>query len=403
MNLLILQIYYNPDLCHFVDNRPFVISMVVISLDAFLFYYLFKRIGQYVKERQWDDVDSFVKRNTGLELQQYIDRDALMNDHESRYWARDPTAVDNNDDGIEDDDVCRATSTYMDVTRRFTTTVGLWVAQSLLVVFYMNHLNGDDTSKDVAKLQFLNWVCAVLLQLYVGDAQMGAPMNKMFWKMLWEQPLQEICPDLKSVIRQNPRLRCLSFTVRRTLGQCHESAGSIPLPFKAFWWCRYFFDATINKLARNIILFTFPIMLGAELPLDFVKDCLAVLFISTLDDLEESDKKDIPQMMVLLKYRLYLDAELCKPVEGVRESYRRLEETSSSIKEVREKRDKLMVLTTDELRYICDNTKKFKDLVRFESHGINIWKKMLHSALEVHFKQKELCQKVREYFNWLQV
>jgi len=87
----------------------------------------------------------------------------------------------------------------------------------------------------------------------------------------------------------------------------------------------------------------------------------------------------------------------------VRESYRRLEETSSSIKEVREKRDKLMVLTTDELRYICDNTKKFKDLVRFESHGINIWKKMLHSALEVHFKQKELCQKVREYFNWLQV
>merc|ERR1712176_1402950 len=49
-------------------------------------------------------------------------------------------------------------------------------------------------------------------------------------------------------------------------------------------------------------MYTFPIMVCVEGPLDFVKDCTAVLFISQLDDLD--DPKDLKELIIKVKFRL---------------------------------------------------------------------------------------------------
>jgi len=404
LNLLILQVYYDPDLHHLVQNRPFVISMILVCVDTFCLFYGLDKLSKYVKSKNWklDKVNAFVKDNTTLELKEYIDEEALLNPDHARFWVKDPTAYDDNEDGIEDDDVQKATSTYMDVTRSFMKTCGMWVSQSMLVVFYMNHLNGDDDSKNAKKLEYLNWVCAVLLQLYVGDKQLGDPLNKDFWCKIWEKDTKDIHPDLSAVVRQNYALGCLSSIVHKTFGKCFETAGSVPLPLKYFWWLRWFFDMTINGMARNIIMFTFPIMLGAEEPLDFVKDCLAVLFITQLDDLEDDDTKCINEMMVLLKYRLYLDQVLCDHQNtNVHDAYRRLKGTVDYIIQVEDKRKQRMILTKEEMVYICDNEKKFDNLVNFVSYEICVWKRMLGAAV-LHAKrsvdQAELCDKLRTQY-----
>jgi len=64
----------------------------------------------------------------------------------------------------------------------------------------------------------------------------------------------------------------------------HKIFGFIPLPLRCEWYIRLGFDFMINSLVRKVVLLTAPIIFCTEEPLDFIKDCLAVFFISTLDD-----------------------------------------------------------------------------------------------------------------------
>merc|ERR1712039_979599 len=61
-------------------------------------------------------------------------------------------------------------------------------------------------------------------------------------------------------------------------------------------------DKFINSIAYNVIMFTFPIMLCVEGPLDFVKDCTAIFFLTTLDDTGFEKSKNIDQMLTRLKF-----------------------------------------------------------------------------------------------------
>eukprot|EP00418_Pyrodinium_bahamense_P067452 CAMPEP_0179085796 /NCGR_PEP_ID=MMETSP0796-20121207/38877_1 /TAXON_ID=73915 /ORGANISM="Pyrodinium bahamense, Strain pbaha01" /LENGTH=117 /DNA_ID=CAMNT_0020783243 /DNA_START=199 /DNA_END=552 /DNA_ORIENTATION=- len=44
----------------------------------------------------------------------------------------------------------------------------------------------------------------------------------------------------------------------------------------------------INLIFRQIIVCSAPVLLGVEEPLDFIKDCLALFFITKLDDLDDA-------------------------------------------------------------------------------------------------------------------
>jgi len=69
------------------------------------------------------------------------------------------------------------------------------------------------------------------------------------------------------------------------------------------WQIRRFMDFTVNSVARGIILYTVPIMVCVEGPLDFVKDLTAVMFITMLDD--GGDNKTIEEMLVKMKFGLW--------------------------------------------------------------------------------------------------
>merc|ERR1712110_1374891 len=51
---------------------------------------------------------------------------------------------------------------------------------------------------------------------------------------------------------------------------------------------RYMFDLTVNGIVRPIIMAVAPIMLSTEEPLDFIKDALALFFITQLDDFDDA-------------------------------------------------------------------------------------------------------------------
>lgn len=56
-------------------------------------------------------------------------------------------------------------------------------------------------------------------------------------------------------------------------------------------------------------MFTFPVLLCTEGPLDFVKDCTAIFFLTTLDDLDESDNCSVEEQIVKIKLDMLLDRD----------------------------------------------------------------------------------------------
>jgi len=364
LNLLIFQIYYSSGLQEkypWIKGRPFCVSAFVILFDNLGFFFAFLCLGWCME--QWKDKDECACCMEGME-KTGIGRESLLKDQHE--YEKDPTEEDANDDGI-DDDTETANGTYMDVTRDFFKTLGIWVVQSMLVAFYIDNLNRDTKSKSLKDCHVGNWICAVLLQLYVGDKQLGGAHNTEFWRNLWTKggKLKNVHPDMMYLSRQN---RCLGSFM-------HACCGSM-LPFKVWWSMRWFFDGSINIAARSVIMFTFPIMLGREPPLDFVKDCLAVLFITTLDDVDKYESKTIDHMMIILKFRLYMGED-------------------HKDKQMTEE-DKACVLTKDEVTYIEENADTFVSLATYKK--ATVWNKMVEDAYNNHSSPRanwyeEACRK----------
>jgi len=81
----------------------------------------------------------------------------------------------------------------------------------------------------------------------------------------------------------------------------------VSIPYNTAWWLRSWMDFLINGVARDIILFTFPLLICVEGPLDFVKDCTAIFFLTQLDDIDESEAKTITQMLARIKFNLFFE------------------------------------------------------------------------------------------------
>merc|ERR1711972_843477 len=106
-----------------------------------------------------------------------------------------------------------------------------------LLLFYMEDLNDPESdTKSTDKVQFGYWTVGVLIQLYAGEQQLGSPYNREYW-----QHLEEKTKD--------------SETPKQTV----HIYDSIPITYATEWSMRSWMDFCVNSVARDIIMFTFPI------------------------------------------------------------------------------------------------------------------------------------------------
>jgi len=204
----------------------------------------------------------------------------------------DPGCADGHD---EDQD--EATNKYEDLTISIRKVVPVFLVQFGLLSFYIEDLNSPDSdTKDITKVKFTYWIIAVLFSLYGGDEQLGAEFSTDYWskvlgfakgEVLEIGDNQQAMEDFQRV--GNQKVVWLNF---------------MPVKLKFEWWIRFIMDLIINKGCRMLIMYTFPIMLCVEDPMDFVKDCTAVLFISTLDDIPD-DPRSYDEILVKLKFKIY--------------------------------------------------------------------------------------------------
>jgi len=177
LHLLVFNIYYNQDLHEkrpSIKRKPFCASVLLIFLDSFGIFWLFAILSECTKSVMDKNGLESCMKSMGNDC--HVDPTTFIND-QSKY-EKDPTEDYANDDGIDDDGAETATCSYMDVTCDLIKTAGLWLAQSILVFFYIDNLNDDKKSKLLSRCHVVNWICAVLLQLLCWGQAVGQPSKQ---------------------------------------------------------------------------------------------------------------------------------------------------------------------------------------------------------------------------------
>lgn len=374
LNILILGIYYDKSLPgtlnELVENRPFFCSIGLVFVDTVVLFYSFMLLGSIVNPTSMDMTE----------------------------WT-DPL-----DEG-EDDGICpdkfEANNIYEDLTIKFRRVCPIWLVQIMLVAFYIEELNSSKDTKQLENVDFIYWVVAVIFQMHGGDAQVGEGFNSKYWKrILNSKTAQELmasiketvdetvdsfgadggespntCPLLEKQDREwtkqvvahagsDASLTALlednSFQEKITLRSfkqlatfSHKVFWIFDMKFKYEWHIRRFMDFSVNSVARSIILYTVPIMVCVEGPLDFVKDLTAVMFITMLDNID-GDPKDITEILVKLKFGVEFAKDQLKSWELI---------SQMMGNELVERQPDEIALNPLEKKFVEDNDEKF-DRVR---------------------------------------
>mmetsp|Transcript_36290 Transcript_36290/g.115476 ORF Transcript_36290/g.115476 Transcript_36290/m.115476 type:complete len:443 (-) Transcript_36290:104-1432(-) len=300
LNLLILQIYFSPGMPLFVQHRKFVLSVLLTIFETVVLYNGMIALANSTVEVRRKRLSTVAAESLDAGLLEAAaaaaaaeaeaeppaeEADEVMPAEEADE-ERDPRWDENPDiDGGADD---LTASMYMDLTVGFHSILPIFVIQLALVAFYINELNDPKSdTKDASNAQYGYWLVAVIIQLYASEQQLGTAWNRKYWK---------------KVLTFDPR-QTTTHVAKQTL----SLYGKVETTYRTEWTMRSYMDYAVNSLARDLIMFTFPIMLCVEGPLDFVKDCTAVFFMTTLDDTGFEKAKTIAQMMVRLKFNIYYE------------------------------------------------------------------------------------------------
>mmetsp|Transcript_69368 Transcript_69368/g.206604 ORF Transcript_69368/g.206604 Transcript_69368/m.206604 type:complete len:407 (+) Transcript_69368:70-1290(+) len=272
LNVLILQIYFDPDMPDFVQHRKFFLSVLAIIFETIILRHGLKLLAIQIKGKE---MDAPPLRSRLLELQAIEEPEVDLDPR----WDDDPDAEPGGD---------LTESMYMDLTVGFHSILPIFIIQLSLMAFYIDELNDPSSdTKDSSKVEFGYWLVGVLIQLFAANQLLGSPYNGQFWKqVLTADPENPVCKVSEKSVRVFGVVQCRYWRV---------------------WLIRSWMDFLVNSIARDMLMYTFPIMLCVEEPLDFVKDCCAVFFITTLDDTGFEKAKTIPQMMVRLKFNIFYD------------------------------------------------------------------------------------------------
>jgi len=258
VDLLIVNFYYNEHMKDtYFGKQRFTTSFYMIFFDNVILFYMMFWIAESM--RDWHaptvEFDPF--------------------DMDIRVTREDP----------------HSDCVYQDLIRPFRSTLALFIMQAGLFSLYLAHMNmHDDEDEPVA----FYWLLAIMIQLYAGEVQLGAPYFAGWWSKL-EQSLQ--APSRHST------------THRKVLYV-------LPMSFRMEWKCRQFMDWFVNSVIRESLRYTFPILVCTEEPLDFVKDCMAIFFLTTLDDLTEDFQLTITEIRALLKFNVLYYKETASLIPG---------------------------------------------------------------------------------------
>jgi len=149
---------------------------------------------------------------------------------------------------------------YQLLSSKFTTISLLFLCQFTLGLFYIYALNNK--TDGWSNTSGWRWFISVLLVNLAGEEEVGNSFSFRFW--------------LQLVRTTNPRMDNTT-----TFCCC------CPFKYRTEAIIRGIMSMIVNMFIRRIIFCTAPIFLAtSESPIDFIKDCLAVFFITKLDELD---------------------------------------------------------------------------------------------------------------------
>jgi len=156
-----------------------------------------------------------------------------------------------------------ASTQYQDVGTPLVRLCVLFLAQCVLVGFYCNAV---EEQVELTPKAYAFWMAALPMQI-IAKTQMGAPFCQEI--SFWNDMLHA---DADAVVQRGD----------------DESAHTIKMS-KMSCIIRSVMSFYANSFCIALIALTLPLfMLSAASEIEFVKDCFAVVFITTLDDLSES-------------------------------------------------------------------------------------------------------------------
>eukprot|EP00413_Alexandrium_margalefii_P048421 CAMPEP_0204607582 /NCGR_PEP_ID=MMETSP0661-20131031/59800_1 /ASSEMBLY_ACC=CAM_ASM_000606 /TAXON_ID=109239 /ORGANISM="Alexandrium margalefi, Strain AMGDE01CS-322" /LENGTH=542 /DNA_ID=CAMNT_0051619005 /DNA_START=29 /DNA_END=1657 /DNA_ORIENTATION=+ len=310
INIMILGIYYDDTLMDWVSavvkNRAFISSIGLVFIDSVVLYYGFQLLAICT-------VGGFGSKS--------ISGQGGLED-----WI---SPLGDDDDGICADKAA-ANNVYEDLTGRFRRVTPVWIVQIMLVAFYIEELNSNQDTKNIENVDFIYWVVAVLFQMHGGDDQVGEGFNFKYWnyvlpltsgKEMMEKAIASVeqeaaagSPEhavpLVPAEARSPDANRKIWLHKKFLelgDYWHKVFWVVPMKLQYEWFIRMFMDFSVNSVSRSIILYTVPIMVSVEGPLDFVKDLTAVMFITMLDNID-GDPKDLDEVSVKIKFMLYYES-----------------------------------------------------------------------------------------------
>jgi len=141
---------------------------------------------------------------------------------------------------------------FADLSVPWTLAAITFVAQFMLFLIFILDMNGDRKTHCECKMNIFHWFVAVLVTNVSGIDESGETFRASAWKYL-----KNDSPSEYNVM--NHRVQ---------------------------YWSRCFCDGTINAFCREVLLCLAPVALSVSDRDDLVKDCLAIFFISRMDDME---------------------------------------------------------------------------------------------------------------------
>eukprot|EP00448_Togula_jolla_P002211 CAMPEP_0170596290 /NCGR_PEP_ID=MMETSP0224-20130122/15029_1 /TAXON_ID=285029 /ORGANISM="Togula jolla, Strain CCCM 725" /LENGTH=476 /DNA_ID=CAMNT_0010920553 /DNA_START=78 /DNA_END=1508 /DNA_ORIENTATION=+ len=280
LDIWIVQFYYDPDmptfLEDFVKKKKFVAVLLVIVIDNLVVFYVMKWLAGVIGNVSGSGEVPMSRRES----------------HKKHAYEDDPTCNDDEDVSTGDDEDeselnGTAENMYMDLTLPFNKVVAIFVIQLLLFFLYVEHLNLDKDTHNVCKVQYAFWILALLVKLCQSEQQLGKPFNPLYW-----DKVDELAKVTEGTKGENVGLAT------------HNIFYVFKISYKNEWKMRRVMDFIINSGCRYVIMYTFPILLCVEEPLDFVKDCTAVFFMTQMDDIEGGDSREMLEMMSRLKFNV---------------------------------------------------------------------------------------------------
>jgi hypothetical protein len=294
LNLCILQLYYDAAMPSIVKHRKFDLTICFILFETLLLPWLLGLVCSGNCETQ---VDGRCERLLGDVTEEEED-------------GNDPRWDDDDNPDVLPEQDASSHCVYTDLAKPFPRVWPCFAIQVCLVLFYISELNKPDSKAKIAsKVDFGYYCVGILIQLFVSDMMVGPRYNAAYWnKLLHDKKtkgLRGMCPEYGKVFEH--RLRKLWRRAMHSYMDCSEH-GKV-LSYEMEWTIRSHMDCFVNSITRDILLYTFPLMLCTEGPLDFVKDCTAIFFLTNLDDTGPEKSRTLNQMLARLKFNIFYESK----------------------------------------------------------------------------------------------